>query len=760
MALILLHGCSYTKYVPEGSYLLWKSEIKIKDGGRVESEASNILKQQPNRKILGIRPSLALYSWGDGTDSSFFGNFGNPPVILDTSKIERGARQLQNYYFNKGYFKVQGSYNITRKANSQKARATYTVQPGPRYRIDSISYQIETKKMAGLVEHFSKESELKTGMFYDSEKLDKERERLKQIFRNHGYYNFSASYITYLADTLNTQKPHTVNIQLRVANRSKRQGDSSYTVPHEQHQINKVTVYPDYNFTGRYSASDSLQFLSYQIAFDSLEYKPRYLTDAIHFKPGKTYRQEDVQQTYSHLSSYNAFRLNEITFKELKSSADSTQPLLNAQVRLAPRPTFSIDPQIEATNTSNNFGISGSVGLVNRNLFNAGEELRFDLSSGLEYQPTVGNANNLSRTFELGAELSLRFPRFALPFNTIGLVPKRMQPTSVFSVYANRTSRIEFERETFGGRLSYAWRENDFKRHQISVLNLSYSNLFQVGNRFLNQLNPIQQLAFRSEFISSSQYTFTYNGQQDKKQKTYNFFKSDVEVSGTLLSQFTDEANTISNSTEGNVPVYQFARLETDYRFYWNISSERTWIQRLLLGYVLPYGISEFESEEGRLRVPPFSRFFFLGGSNDLRAWPAYRAGGGEEEITSYRGTPADSNGFSIGTFKLLASSEYRFPIYSSLKGAIFVDAGNIWLTGGLERDNPQTAFELSDLARDLYIGTGFGLRLDLDFFVLRFDTGIKVRDPGLVRENKEWVIVTKPVIPNITYNIALGYPF
>jgi outer membrane protein assembly factor BamA len=737
---------------------LWKSEVKVQDGKKASEEAESILKQNPNRSILGLRPSLALYNLGDGTDSSFFGNWGKPPVLLDSSKIRRGSQQLQNYYFNNGYFNVTGGYEIKPKERNKKASAVYRLNLGPRYTVDSISYRSGTPEMAKLIEKFAENSELETGMYYDSKKLDAERERLKRIFRNHGFYNFSASYITFLADTVTTQKPLTVNVELIVANRTRRRSDSTYSVPHKQYKVNQVVVHPDYRFMGNYQARDTLQFLEYTLAYDTLAYKPRYLTDALHLKPGKVYRQAAVEETYSHLGSYGAFRLTEITFKEEPATKDSLQPALKAEVKLAPRPKFSIDPQIEATNTSNNFGISGSLGFVDRNIFGGGEELRLDLSSGLEYQPTVGNANNLSRTFETGAELSLEFPRFVLPFNTIGLVPKRMRPTSVLSIYANRTSRIEFERETFGGRLSYAWRENSQKSHRVTLLSLSYSNLFQIQNRFLEQLNPIQQLAFRSEFISSSQYTFTYNGQKSNEQKTYHFFKGDLEVGGTLLSQFTNESNTIADSS--NVPVYQFSRLETDYRFYWRLGQEKIWIHRLLLGYVLPYGISEFNSDDGRLRVPPFSRFFFIGGSNDLRAWPAYRAGGGEETITSYRGTPADSNGFSIGTLKALVSSEFRFPIYSYLKGALFVDAGNIWLTGGLEQDNPNSGFALADLGRDLYIGTGLGLRLDLDFFVIRFDTGIKVRDPGFVRQNKEWVIATKPVFPNITYNIALGYPF
>ena len=204
------------------------------------------------------------------------------------------------------------------------------------------------------------------------------------------------------------------------------------------------------------------------------------------------------------------------------------------------------------------------------------------------------------------------------------------------------------------------------------------------------------------------------------------------------------------------MPIYQFGRLEMDYRYYFHPSPEQLYIFRLSGGMIRPFGLSAISIGDQVLRLPPFSRFFFLGGTNDLRAWPAYRAGGGTAQVSNYSG--ANNSSFAIGTLKLLTNLEYRFPIYSSLKGALFVDAGNIWLTGGLETE--ESRFEFQNLGRDLYIGSGLGLRLDLDFFVIRLDTGLRLRDPGYLASGDEWVILSKPVFPNLTYNVALGYPF
>lgn len=754
-----LGSCSYTKYVAENELLLWDQKIKLADGGKPAYETENILKQQANASVLGLRTGLALYNWGNGTDSSFWGRVGSAPVIFDSLKTTRSSEQLQNFYFNKGFFKVRGSFLVDKTAKGQKAKVTYFINRGPRYRISEINYRVETDEMKGLVNYFMKDAEIKAGMYYDAEKLDAERDRLREIFRNHGYYNFSKNFINYSADTLGPPEKLTVALELIVSNRSVRQGDTTLSVPHQKHKIEKVIIVPDYSFIGAYMSSDTINYRNYQIAYDSLQYKPRYLTDAIHFKAGSTYKYNDVKNSYNHLANYNAFELTEISFVPLPGDSTGTQLL--GRVRLSPRDRLTFSATAEVTNTSNNYGITGSIGIVNRNLFKAGEALHFDISSGIEYQPTVGTSENLSRTFEIGAELGIDFPRFVLPFNTVGLLPKRMQPVSSVSIFARRTARVEFDRETFGGRLVYNWRENELKNHRVTLLNLSYSNLLAIDQTFRNQLNDIQQLAFSSEFISSTSWTFIYNGQSIPNRNTYHFFKSDAELGGLTQSLFAQ------NQGEGNlpqiadVPIYQFARLEAEYRYYWRISEERTLIQRLLTGYVMPFGQStNLQSDLGKISLPPFSRFFFLGGSNGMRAWPAYRAGGGSERITGYAGTPEDSSGFSFGTLKFLFNSEYRFPLIASLNGAVFLDAGNVWLTGGLEKADPPTGFEFTDFFNELYLGSGFGLRLDLDYFIIRFDIGVKLRDPGYLSRNEEWVIATKPVLPNLTYNVALGYPF
>ncbi|WP_421754602.1 POTRA domain-containing protein [Croceimicrobium sp.] len=756
LLLASLAGCKYSRYVPDDRYLLWRSEIILEDGGRADALAEGIIRQKPNRKFIlpRLRPGLAIHSWGTGAEKNFWSRLGQAPVIFDQAKAERSAELLQLYYFNKGYFQARVKEEIEFRS-PQKAMVKYRVVRGPRYRIDSIKYDLvpalERLRLASV-----DESELKEGQYYDLEKLDQERSRLKRLFRDNGYFDFSESYISFDADTNNRNGLHRVNIKMVVRGIPERAGDSIvYRMP-KPYFIRNISVIPDFNFQSSLAPSDSISFQKYLIKYDSLAYKPRYLTDAIHFSQGDLFRQSVINETYSHYSSYNAFNVTEINYRTIKN--DTGRSYLDIEIRLVPQDKRSFNTEMEVTNTSGNYGISGSVGIINRNLFKGGEALSFKINSGLEYQPTLANTENLSRTFELGAEVRIDFPRFVLPFNTLNLVPKRMQPRSSVSLYANRTARIEFDRETFGGRLSYQWNESAFKTHQVDLLNLSFSRLDSIDDYFISQLDPIQILAFNSEFISSSSWKYTYNGQQSVSQEYYDFFSSEVEIAGSLQSILANnfgKVNDAGTSRLFGAPVYQFARINLDYRYYIHPSPEQLYVFRLSGGYIHPYGLSQFEGANRTLRLPPFSRFFFIGGTNDLRAWPAYRAGGGQEQVSSYTDT---SSNFAIGTFKLLSNIEYRFPMYGSLKGAVFLDAGNIWLTGGLESE--QSKFELRNLARDLYLGSGLGFRLDLDFFVIRLDIGLRLRDPGYYSSREEWVIATKPVFNNLTYNIALGYPF
>lgn len=755
-----LVSCHYTKHVPQDQRLLWDQDIREKDDKSAIKGAESILKQQPNQKILWSMPKVTIYNWGNGQDSSFFSRIGEAPVILDSIKTRKGAEQLQYYYFNRGYFGAKTDYKISLYEKKRWARVDYYVTPGARFYLDTIETEVRSPKLRGLVNHFSSETVLKKGDPYDADQLDRERSRLVEIFRNHGYYNFSKSYISYKADT--TLGNYKVYLKLIIDKKPFRSGDTILYKEHEKYRFNEVYIEPDYDFKNQSKPGDSMEYMSYVLAYDTLEYKPRYLTDAVHFKEGDIYRQKDVRETYSHLVGYQAFQITEIKLKE--GPRDTAGPTLNAIIHLYPLPKYTFNIQPELTTTNGYGGLNMSLGGTWRNVFGAGEALDLKFSGGFDYQATAGD-DVASQAIEVGGELSISFPRFLLPFNSVGLLPKRMRPRSKISLSANRTTRFEFDRESFGGRLSYFWNETRLKTHNVDLYDVTFAKLYEINPTFEGNLSEFQQLSFQSEFITATRYSFTYNGQLDERKVNHQYFKGIFEMAGTSIRLGKALAPQGEN-TDGSfdlvagVPYYQYIRPELDYRFYWNFTEKLSWANRGYTGFILPYGNSAVRSDDGlNLLLPPFSKFFFMGGSNDLRAWPAYRLGPGTQPNTDY-GEGRDTS-FAIGTIKFLLSSEFRFPIYGYFEGAVFVDAGNIWLSGGLEQVVPGSGFNISDLVNDLAVGSGFGLRLNLSYFVLRADIGIKLRDPGLAGRGSPWVITDRAGQPaNWTYNIALGYPF
>lgn len=758
--LIFLGSCSYTKHVPEGQRLLWDQDVHEDGENKPLPGAESILKQTPNQKVVWTMPKVAIYNWGDGNDSNFFSKVGEKPVIFDSIKTRKSAEQLKYFYFNKGYFGATSSFEVDFHENKRWVSVNYFVNPGERFHINSFEVVAETKELKDLSNNFSSESLVHQGDPYDADVLDDERGRLTDVFKNEGYYNFIKSYITFTADT--TVGGYGVDVVMTIGQKPVRVGDTIRLQDHQKYRFNKVFIQPDYNYESRKLPEDTAHFRGYEVVYDTLRYKPRYLTDAVHFRPGDVYRQKDVRNTYAHLVGYQAFEITEIKVEE--AGKDSLgRPMLNSVIHLNPLPKMTLIPQPEVTTSNGYLGVNFSLGFTNRNIFKGGESFEFKVSTGLDYQATVGS-EVASQAFELGAEASINFPYFLLPFNTIGLLPKRMRPRSKVSMLANRTARFEFDRETFGGKISYSWNETAYKTHTVDLYDVSFSKLYEINSGFRDNLNQFQLLSFQPEFITATRHTFTYNGQLDENRTNHHYLKTVFEWAGTslwLAKQIGPQG--INSDGTGDsiagVLYYQYVRPEVDYRFFWNFSEKFSWVNRAYGGLIQPFGNSAVRLEGQDYLLPAFSKFFFMGGSNDLRAWPAYRLGPGTRSNTDY--VEGNDTSFAIGTIKLLFNSEFRFPIYGYFEGAVFVDAGNVWLSGGLENDQAGSGFEWENFYKQFAVGTGFGLRLNLDYFVLRSDIGIKVRDPGLIGRGDPWVIGGSALAPrNWTFNIALGYPF
>ena len=340
---ISVWACKYTRHVPEDQYLLWDNKIDLTDGGKAGFEAESVVKQKPNGHLIfnNFRPGLLIHSWGSGSDSSLFGKFGRKPIIFEESAVKATTRQLENYYFNTGYFQVKVKADIITRPKKKKAKVIYRVTRGQHYKIDSISYSI-SPNLKDLVAKHRKDRLIEVGQYYNSTRLDKERSRLVEIFQNDGFYNFSEAYISYEADTIHVKKSGQVALSMIIKGIPRRRGDSIVYENPKRYSYRKVTIIPDFDFNQKTGKSDSSIYRGYQLRYDTLHYTGRYLVDAIHFKKGDRYRKSEVLESYNHLSSYNAFDVKEISFNTVKG--DGGEMFLDAQVRLVPRDKRTLPP--------------------------------------------------------------------------------------------------------------------------------------------------------------------------------------------------------------------------------------------------------------------------------------------------------------------------------------------------------------------------------------------------------------------------------
>jgi outer membrane protein assembly factor BamA len=482
------------------------------------------------------------------------------------------------------------------------------------------------------------------------------------------------------------------------------------------------------------------------------------LRAGIHFKGGDLYNESKAKESYLHLTGNRVFQIAEISYQPVKGD---TTNRLDAFINLQPflKRTFSVE--LEGTNTAGNYGISGAVTLANRNIFKGGEILDFTFRGGLEAQVNL-NSNEPFNTREIGTEIGLNFPRFFL-FNGISRrLPKRMEPRSRIFTSFNYQTRVEFERAILTLGLLYTWRESRSKQHQINLLDVNYVRLPRIDNDYFNSLEF--KTGFQDNLIMAIRYTFLYSDiALAKSTRTSNYFKGSIEPAGNLFGAFSN-SGTFEQDEETDqylvlgVPFAQYIKLDADFRHYFNPTEDHQFVMRFYAGATINYGNSPF--------LPPFEKSYLAGGSNDLRGWVAYRLGPGN--FPNYLYVQGDQSYAAVAPLKLLGSAEYRFPIIKSFRGALFFDAGNIWLwdrnynTEGLSDVELALVefgiFRFDTFYKQIALNTGIGWRYDFGFFALRLDMGIKIWDPT-EPENQRFVLGGLKW-STINYNIALGYPF
>jgi outer membrane protein assembly factor BamA len=752
---LVISSCGVKKYIPEdktlytGASLALESDIPKKDRKELQSRLESQILPEPNSKILGMRLGLWAYYKGNQENPGFINRFlnkklGEEPIYMDRVSVEKTENLLINRLENRGFFYTVAESEV--HENGKFANVSYKLSFGQPYIMETYQMLFDSSQIYQEISKFIAESPLEKGTRFDLDFLKAERGRIDEELKSKGYYNFNPDLLIFEADT-NQYEDRRFDLFLRLKSNTPRKSKFPYV-------IRDIKVYPDYNLSDTIRNADTTVVNSKEIIQEDLVFKPHLLEPYVLIDEGELFSPKISKQTSNRLSSIGNFRYVNINYEEVDTIPGENGNLsLDAKIYLSPLTKRALRAELQAVTKSNNFaGPALLINYRNRNLFYGGEIFSLTANFGYEQQLASGDREGL-KSIELGLTADLIFPRVIFPASANSRFKYAIPKTkiSIGTEYQNRTNlyKINSYKASFG----YFWNANRYQYHEFNPISLSIFNLFGTTPEFENILNsnPFLRRSFEQQFIFGTNYTFNYNQLVDANRKHAIFVATTVDLAGNSLrglNMLTDSEN------PGRVFGLQFAQFvknDIDFRYYWRPTQNQSIIARVFGGLGLPLGNSE---------SLPFVKQYFSGGPRSVRAFRIRSLG---------PGTYIPEGGFTNASFfdqagdiRIEGNLEYRFPIVPYLKGAIFADAGNVWLVNE-NKALPGGKFT-SDWAKELGVGAGVGLRIDIQIFVIRFDLATPIRKPWLP-EGERWVTEFSPDIrswrrDNLILNFAIGYPF
>jgi len=739
---LLLQSCAVKKFIPEDERLYTGASVEIKSDSVIDNKENletvleEALRPEPNRKFLGMRPGLHFYYKMQQENPGFINRFfnkriGEEPVYQSDVEPFEVEEILRNRMENRGFFYSQISSEFEEKEN--EASINYTVlAPTPytiaSYQLDSLPQPIysEIKQSVG-------KTKLSKGMRFDLSNMKLERERIDNDLKHNGYYNFNSNFLIFEADT-NQYDRKKFDLYLRL----KKEVPNKAIVPYK---ISKINVYANYNSQDS-TTTDVTRFNEKNYINSADFFKPKYLDPFITLEEGQLYSPENSRNTSRRLSTIGAYKFVNIQYKEKDSMLTDSLGILEANIFLSPLNKRAIRAELQAVTKSNSFAGPGlAVTYSNRNLFNGGETLNTTASFGYEVQ--MGSGSNSGNTsINLGLKSELIFPRVIFPIKIDTDFFEYAIPKTKTSLGVDYLSRSKLYTLLSGtAQFGYIWQANKYVTHEIIPISINYTKPSNTSPEFEEILdeNPFLKRSFDQQFISGLNYSFTYNGMVDASKKNQFFLNAIVDVAGNSISLFGKENDMGKNEFLG-LEYAQYAKFDADFRYHFNFGKEQVIATRLFGGYGYAYGNSD---------IIPYVKQYYSGGPYSVRAFRIRSLGPG-----TYNDEENPENNYfdQTGNIRLEANIEYRFPIVSYLKGAVFADAGNIWNSEANPVYDGADKFT-SNFINELGMGAGVGLRVDVQGFVIRFDFAAPFHDPSTEEGFNFDVNET-------VFNFGIGYPF
>jgi outer membrane protein assembly factor BamA len=753
-------SCSNTKYLKEGEMLYTGAEVKIENDSlskkskkALKSELEDNLTPKPNSSFLGLRPKLFFYNIAKEPKKEKGFNYwlkykiGEKPVLLSDVDREFNKDIIVNYSENKGYFNAKATYDTVSK--NKKAQVIYTLRPGNQYLINKVKFQNDSIPVTEEIVKVSDKTLLKEGNPFDLGVIKSERERIDNQLKQKGFYYFHPDNLIIQADSTVT-KNHKVELNVKLK-------ENTPDLAKQQFTIDKVIVFPNYNIRdvkdGKYNIpmdSDSLAKYAHDDIYvidPEQKFKPKIFDRALYFKKGDLYNRADHNLTLNRLINLGVFKFvkNEFVI------SDSLNHKFDTYYLLTPRQIQSL--RLEAlgrTNSANYAGSELNLNWTHRNLFRGAEQFKASVYGAFDVQ--IGGPKDAKNLFRAGANAQLSIPRIVAPF--------RFNSSSAFVPRTNISIGYEFQNRTeyytlntFSGSFGYLWKENVRKEHDLKIIDITYvtpANVTPLYDSISAKSQALQRVV-QKQLIFGPTYSYTYTNTMLPKKNTI-YYKGTLDLAGNLTGLFSG-ANVKDGKQKSifGVPFSQYAKMEHDFRFYHKLGDKSSFASRFIGGIAYPYGNSD---------NIPFSKQFFSGGSNSIRAFRARTLGPGSfDPRTIKQGYYFDQS----GDIKLELNAEYRANIYKFLNVAFFADAGNIWLVND-DIQRPGAKFS-NDFLSEIAVGAGFGLRLDFSILILRLDLAMPFRVPYYEKGDR-WTFDkinfgnSSWRRDNLILNIAIGYPF
>lgn len=723
---------------------------------------------------------------------------GSEPVIFDERKAKTSTKELKNYLNNIGYPKAEISYKID-TIGDKKIKTTYNIIKNTAYTLDTLTHNISSPQLDSIYTNIKNNSILRKGEVFKVANFESEKNRLTNYFRNNGFYEFQPTFIGFVLDSIGTKNKF--NVITRIKDFSERIQDTTFTRPFEIYKIKEINVFTD---SPNNKVSKTLQNKITHNGIniyskEKLNFKPQTIANAVFLEKGQLY--SDFFKTLTGRAFYNLDQFNAVSIQYIK---DEKTKELTANIFMEQKKKFQFNNAIDFTHSNiQDIGVNLSISTTLRNVFKGAETLNIALRGNIASSNELANPKNVFfNVNEYGIDTKLNVPKILFPTNIISrLIPKTMLPTTTISLGFSKQENIGLDKQSFVGSFNYNWAPKKNHAYRVELFNIQYiknvnpqnyfniyrrsydalnsisanyrnyltaNNALDVNNNLiidsgtdffinnavngqvpfldnstLTEIKSIRERKFRlteNNLIFSSAVNYNFTSRNNLTDNNFYNIKAKVESAGNFLSLFAKNTTTeIKDSKQIFDIVYsQFFKTELEYVKYFDLKSNNILAFRAFGGVAIPYGNSS---------NIPFNRSYFAGGTNDIRAWQPYRLG---------PGSSGSLNNFNEANLKLLFNLEYRYKIFGNLKGALFIDAGNIWNVLDDIKDDKYVFKNLKSL-EDIAVGTGTGLRYDFSLVILRFDFGVKTYNPVL-EKNQRWFKNLN--LEETVFNIGINYPF